>query len=302
MELPALFPPPRRYGLIFLSLVTLILTGAGGLSIALSTSQQEQSRFTGLLLFGVILLVPVPLILYTLYSLLRGQYILEREGLRLRWGLRAEDIPMSHIEWVRPMKELGFRVPLPLLRFPGAVLGSVYSHELGAIEFLASDPDSILLIATPEKIYAISPENVSAFMRAYRYVAELGSLHPITSQSIRPMVFLAHIWQDQIARRLILTGGGLFLALLVSSGITILTRATVPLGYSPQGASLAPVPSIQILLLPVLGLLFLGTDWIIGVYFYRQERTLPAAYLLWGSGAVTLLLFVLATWIFMLAG
>ncbi|WP_322508057.1 PH domain-containing protein [Anaerolinea sp.] len=302
MELPALFTPPRRYGLIFLSLVTLILTGAGGLSIALSTSQQEQSRFTGLLLFGVILLVPVPLILYTLYSLLRGQYILEREGLRLRWGLRAEDIPMSHIEWVRPMKELGFRVPLPLLRFPGAVLGSVYSHELGAIEFLASDPDSILLIATPEKIYAISPENVSAFMRAYRYVAELGSLHPITSQSIRPMVFLAHIWQDQIARRLILTGGGLFLALLVSSGITILTRATVPLGYSPQGASLAPVPSIQILLLPVLGLLFLGTDWIIGVYFYRQERTLPAAYLLWGSGAVTLLLFVLATWIFMLAG
>ncbi|BAJ62878.1 PH domain-containing protein [Anaerolinea thermophila] len=302
MELPALFTPPRRYGLIFLSLVTLILTGAGGLSIALSTSQQEQSRFTGLLLFGVILLVPVPLILYALYSLLRGQYILEREGLRLRWGLRAEDIPMSHIEWVRPMKELGFRVPLPLLRFPGAVLGNVYSHELGAIEFLASDPDSILLIATPEKIYAISPENVSAFMRAYRYVAELGSLQPISSQSIRPMVFLAHIWQDQIARRLILTGGGLFLALLVSSGIAILTRATVPLGYSPQGASLAPVPSIQILLLPVLGLLFLGTDWIIGVYFYRQERTLPAAYLLWGSGAVTLLLFVLATWIFMLAG
>lgn len=302
MELPALFTPPRRYGLIFLSLVTLILTGAGGLSIALSTSQQEQSRFTGLLLFGVILLVPVPLILYALYSLLRGQYILEREGLRLRWGLRAEDIPMSHIEWVRPMKGLGFRVPLPLLRFPGAVLGNVYSHELGAIEFLASDPDSILLIATPEKIYAISPENVSAFMRAYRYVAELGSLQPISSQSIRPMVFLAHIWQDQIARRLILTGGGLFLALLVSSGIAILTRATVPLGYSPQGASLAPVPSIQILLLPVLGLLFLGTDWIIGVYFYRQERTLPAAYLLWGSGAVTLLLFVLATWIFMLAG
>ncbi len=79
MELPALFTPPRRYGLIFLSLVTLILTGAGGLSIALSTSQQEQSRFTGLLLFGVILLVPVPLILYALYSLLRGQYILERE-------------------------------------------------------------------------------------------------------------------------------------------------------------------------------------------------------------------------------
>lgn len=302
MELPALFTPPRRYGLIFFSLVTLILTGAGGLSIALSTSQQEQSRFTGLLLFGVILLVPVPLILYALYSLLRGQYILEREGLRLRWGLRAEDIPMSHIEWVRPMKELGFRVPLPLLRFPGAVLGNVYSHELGAIEFLASDPDSILLIATPEKIYAISPENVSAFMRAYRYVAELGSLQPISSQSIRPTVFLKYIWQDQIARRLILTGGGLFLALLVSSGITILTRATVPLGYSPQGASLAPVPSIQILLLPVLGLLFLGTDWIIGVYFYRQERTLPAAYLLWGSGAVTLLLFVLATWIFMLAG
>lgn len=302
MELPALFTPPRRYGLIFLSLVTLILTGAGGLSIALSTSQQEQSRFTGLLLFGVILLVPVPLILYALYSLLRGQYILEREGLRLRWGLRAEDIPMSRIEWVRPMKELGFRVPLPLLRFPGAVLGNVYSHELGAIEFLASDPDSILLIATPEKIYAISPENVSAFMRAYRYVAELGSLQPISSQSIRPTVFLKYIWQDQIARRLILTGAGLFLFLLVTSGIAILTRASVPLGYSPQGASLAPVPSIQILLLPVLGLLFLGTDWIIGVYFYRQERTLPAAYLLWGSGAVTLLLFVLATWIFMLAG
>ncbi len=302
MELPALFNPPRRRGLIFLILTALVLIGAGWLSIALSITQQEQIRFTGLLLFGVVLLVPVPVILYGAYSLLRGQYILEREGLRLRWGLRAEDIPMSRIEWVRPIKELGFRVPLPLLRFPGAVLGSVRTHELGEIEFLASDVDSILLIATPEKIYAISPENVSAFMRAYRYVAELGSLQPISSQSLRPMIFLAQIWEDLLARRLILAGGVVFLLLLASAGITILTRNTVPMGYSPLGTPLAPVPSIQLLLLPVLGFLFLGTDWIVGVYFYRQEHTIPAAYLLWGAGAVTALLFLLASWIFFLRG
>ncbi|MEJ5312882.1 MULTISPECIES: PH domain-containing protein [Anaerolinea] len=302
MELPALFNPPRRRGLVFLSLTALVLTGAGWLSIALSTTQQEQTRFTGLLLFGVVLLIPVPLILYGAYSLLRGQYILEREGLRLRWGLRAEDIPMSRIEWVRPIKELGFRVPLPFLRFPGAILGNVRTHELGEIEFLASDADSILLIATPEKIYAISPENVSAFMRAYRYVAELGSLQPISSQSIRPMVFLAQIWDDPLARRLILAGGAAFLLLLASTGIAILTRTSIPLGYSPQGTPLAPVPSIQLLLLPVLGLMFLGTDWITGVYFYRQQHTIPAAYLLWGTGAVTAFLFLLALWFFLLRG
>jgi len=45
-------------------------------------------------------------------------------GLRLRWGLRAEDIPLPEIEWIRPASDLGFHLPKPFLSMPGALLGA----------------------------------------------------------------------------------------------------------------------------------------------------------------------------------
>ena len=65
------------------------------------------------------LAAPLPLFTYRLYSLWRSTYVVARDGMRLRWGLRVEDIPISDILWVYRADEVEFSPSLPLLRWPG---------------------------------------------------------------------------------------------------------------------------------------------------------------------------------------
>ncbi len=102
------FRPPRRRGLIFQIGAALVFFGAGGLTFWLSMEQQVGLYFIVFLLVSLLFLAPVPLIIYRAIALGRATYRLEREGLRLRWGLRAEDIPLNTIEWVRPAAEWDF--------------------------------------------------------------------------------------------------------------------------------------------------------------------------------------------------
>lgn len=58
--------------------------------------------FLRYLLLAGLCLLPLPLLVYRFRALQRAHYILERDGIRLRWGLRAEDIPMDQVDWVHP--------------------------------------------------------------------------------------------------------------------------------------------------------------------------------------------------------
>ncbi|NMC78371.1 MAG: hypothetical protein GYA59_03330, partial [Chloroflexi bacterium] len=94
MEAQNVFLPERRTGLIVHIGAAILLIGASLGSFLLAQRQIASSYFVLLLLLSVALLLPLALILYRGYALLRANYILEREGLRLRWGLRSEDIPL----------------------------------------------------------------------------------------------------------------------------------------------------------------------------------------------------------------
>ena len=54
-----------------------------------------------------------------------------------------------------------------------------------------------------------------------------------------------------------------------------------------------PVPSQQLLLLPVLGIFTYMVDLIGGMFFYRRPQDKPVAFLLWISSAFTPLLLIL---------
>jgi hypothetical protein len=231
---------------------------------------------------------------YRLFALWRATYILERDGLRLRWGLRAEDLPLEAIEWIRPADELGFPLPLPLFTWPGAILGGHTVPDLGMVEFLASERDRLLLLATPQRIYAISPEDPRAFMRSFRRVLELGSLTPLAPFSAQPAAFLQRVWQNTLARWFLLTGLVLSLALLTLVSLVIPTRNEVALGYTPQGQPLPPVPSQRLMLLPMLALMAYVGDLLVGMYFFRRENGQALAYLLWAAGVLTPLLLIMA--------
>lgn len=295
MELPARFTPPRRIGLIFHALPAVLLSAAGGFSLWYALQRIERSNIVGLLLLSIVLLTPVPFLVYRAFALLRARYMLDRDGLRVRWGLRSEDIPMPQVEWIRSANELGYHLRLPYLRWPGAILGKRSTEGLGLVEFIASDASTLQLIATPEKVYAISPMEPRRFLNTFRRAVELGSLAPIPSASILPRAFLKRIWADKTARVLVFLGlASLGLLWLISSAL-VSSYSQLPLGYTPQGEPFPPGPSEFILLLPILGSIVFGADLLLGMFFYyRQGDTQRLAYLLWGTGILTPVLLILA--------
>lgn len=250
----------------------------------------------------------IPLLGYRAISLQRSSYLLEREGLRLRWGLRVEEIPMDAILWMRRASDLEFKVPLPWLRWPGALMGTRRLPGDGQVEFLAANTNNLILVATIERSYAISPENPGEFLRTFHHFAELGSLDPIPARSIYPSFLLARVWADRLARYLLLGGLVLTFVLLVWVSLLVPGRESVPLGFRPDGSPGNLVPAVQLLLLPVASTLFYITNLSLGLFLYRQdgieELGIPKimAYLLWGSGVLTPLFFLGAVYFIQRAG
>ncbi len=282
------FHPPRRTG-IFIQISLIIALGVtGGWFFLLATQEETGVNFLLDILFALILFAPLPLFLYRLYALLSAQYILQRDGLTIHWGFRREDIPLQDIEWMRPAKETGFRLFLPWLRWPGAIIGRRTIPELGWVEFMAADLNHMVLIATPEKVFAISPENLSAFMSQFRRINELGSLTPLEAQSVYPTILLGRVWEDPLARILILAGFGTGLLVLGLVGITLPGRETIA-WMDPNVIA----PAERLLLLPVLNGIIWLANLVIALFFYRSGGAHRiAAYLLWGTAIlVSLVLF-----------
>ncbi|MRR31621.1 hypothetical protein EG834_15120, partial [bacterium] len=178
-RLPVTFLPPRRRAMLLHILAAIGFLAVSAASLTIALQQQVSGFFALLLLLSLAFFIPLPVVLYRAYALYNAAYTIERDGVRIRWGLRAEDIPLTSIEWVRPVSALGFHLPFPRLSFPGAILGLRKVDELGEVEFLASDGASMLLIAAPHKVYAVSPEDTRGFMRAFQDAIELGSFSPL---------------------------------------------------------------------------------------------------------------------------
>jgi len=290
--LPTEFPPPRRTGIILQSVLGLIFGSISGAAIWEATRQQAGIEFVLLLLLSLILLFPLGISLYRAYALIGSTYSLERDGLRLRWGLRAEDIPLPSIEWVRPASDMGFRMPLPLGALPGGILGTRIVEGLGPVEYIASDHRKMLLIATPEKIFAISPDNPNAFIRTFQRTIEMGSLTPIPSRTALPATFFRRVFSDPPARVMILAGLILTVILFVGVSLLIPTQTEVVVGFDSQGQPLETTSPDWLLLLPVLGTFCYIADLIGGLFFFRNPASQPIAYLLWAGGILTPLLLM----------
>lgn len=298
-NLPAEFSPPRRRGVAFFLGVSLLMLGASGFLLLLAFEQQSSGFFVLALLGALLIFLPVPFVLYAAFSLLRANYIIDRDGLRLRWGLRSEDIPLPEVEWVRPASEVASSITYPGGGFTGILRGIRPSADLGPVEFMASEKERLLLVATRSRVYAISPAHQNEFLRAFQTAFELGSIAPLTPQSTQAGSFLKTILADRRAFWLILSGILLTISLLVVVALIIPTRATINLGYQPTGMAVEPSPSDRLLLLPVLSFFMLAVDLTFGFFLYRRMNLRAIAYIVFASSLfVPLLLFIALLFIF----
>lgn len=288
------FPPPKRRGLALHLGLLLALAGLsvwGFWNVGRSTVGPNLVIF---LLDGLLALAPIPLFAYRAYALWRADYILDRDSLELRWGLRDEDIPLTGIEWIRPVHDLSTPLRLPWLPMPGAVLGLRRHPDLGIVEFLASDTKNLLLVGTARRVYAISPAQAALFVQTFARTIEMGSLTPATPKSIYPSFVFSQAWENPLVRFLWLTGFFLNIGLFIWVGMIIPALGRVPLGFDPFGAPLPPSPAAQLILLPIeSGLLYL-TGLFAGLYYHRWKGYRLLAILIWASSALTGLVFLLA--------
>jgi len=296
------FSPERKQGLLLHILILIILLPLMVAAIWIATNQAEGSFFVLVMILIILLTVLIPTILYRGYALINARYILERDGLRLRWGLRTEDIPLTDIEWVRRANESGYSVQMPVFAWPGAILGERINENLGAVEFIASDSSKLILIVTHSKVYAISPQNPREFEMAFQRSFEMGSLFPIQSSSSKPAAFIMEVLSDKYAKFLLPLNVILTLLLWLVSGFIIANHQQLPLGFSSQGTSLDMVSSQRLLLIPIMGLLVMVMNIILGLFFIRRAEYYLISYLLWVGGVITPILLmvgmiILSIWV-----
>ena len=288
------FNPPRNPGLL-MHIILFLGLAAGIIILMIRIFSQPVGWTLVLYLLGsLILIAMLPLIAYRGYALLHASYTIERDGLRVRWGLRSEDVPLTEVLWVREATDLVVPLRLPRFSMPGAILGNSRHDELGKMEFIASDAKSLVIVSAFNKTLILSPEDAGDFTHRFQRVIEMGSLAPISPHTAVPAAFFGQVFKDRLGRILVPAGAALAILLLLFTSVLIPFRDVVSLGYDRAGLPLEPVPSSRLLLLPVIGLVLNMADLIGGFYSYRRPETRVIAYFLWAAGMLTSLLLLVA--------
>lgn len=221
-----IFLPNRRRGIVTHVIIIIALMAGCGVLVWQAFQQSGGILLVVYLLGVVVLFGLLPIAGYRGYALLNGVYSLKRDGLRIRWGLRAEDIPLSEVTWVRPATDLEVPLKLPAFSIPGALLGYVDHPDLGQLEFIASDARNLVIVATLDRYFVLSPENKDEFVQRFQRALEMGTLMPMEAYSAIPAAFLRQIVLDKYGRALIPAGFGLTISLLVIVGLSISSRLT----------------------------------------------------------------------------
>jgi hypothetical protein len=288
------FIPPRRRGLLF---NIGLAVGLGLLSAALFVLAGRAPLgplFLVYLLGALTVAIPILVLAYRAFSLVRSDYQIERDGIRLKWGFREEHIPISEIAWVEYAEDLIVPLIKPRLIWPGAVVGKTEQEGLGELEFMASEEFEMVMIGTRQRVYVISPGEAGRFVRAYRKVYELGSLSSFPAYSNYPNFLFVDIWQNSITRVQLIVTVIFSLALFVWVGLVIPTVSAVSLGFTVDGLPLPPVSPGQLFLLPTVNLLLVMANYLLSLYFFRRSANHPMVYWLWSVNVVTSSMFLLA--------
>ena len=310
------FPPPRRLGLIVHGLAIAFLAALGAWGIWQAIGAPIDLTFILFLLLPLASAFLIPWLTYHSYALWGAYYIVERDSIHLHWGLRVETIPMSEVIWARPVgdpqtrKSLG--LPLPLATWLGASSAMRRFPNGMPVEYMASSVSNLVLIATRQKVYAISPARLQDFILVYQHFSELGSLRPVQPRSVYPTFLVGRVWTSWPARILLVGGFLLALGLFSWAAIFISSRDIVYMGFLAEET----LPASHIMIIPLVNLFFFLTNVLLGAFVFRWEAkttsieatgsqmrnllVLPSgkvlAYLLWGSSLLTPLLFMVAVY------
>jgi hypothetical protein len=252
----------------------------------------------GLFLMGTVVLLSIPALLILAYqtlSCLTLRYHVDRNGVVVRWAGTKQIIPIRSIQQVVSGEKLGKKVVQRRgLRWPGHVRGEGMVPGIGLTRFLSTRPlTGQLLLVTPGMAFGISPNDLEAFRQAFEARQDLGPNRLLQQELIPAGWSTWRIWTDQTAWALlgaaVLVNLGLFGFLAIRfPNLDI----QLPLHFNSLGQPDRIGTKMELFTLPIIGLIILGTNLVLGLALYKRERA--GSYLLWGSAATVQALFWLA--------
>ncbi len=126
---------------------------------------------------------------------------------------------------------------------------------------------------------------MAGFIEAFEQRQKMGPTQEVAQVSIQPEIFDWSLWSDRLALGLVGAAG---IACLLLFGYTCFRfpdlASRVALHFDATGLPDRFGPRSQVFLLPLIGLMSLGADFIVGLPMYLRDRV--GAYLVWGGAFV----------------
>ncbi len=234
-------------------------------------------------LLAIFTLPLIALIAFQLRGLSRSGYMLDRNALTIFWGPIKQIVPTAAIQRIMLGSEVAGQIKFRGWRWPGLMVGQGEVPEAGLTLFYASVPlTEQLIVITPSLSYAISPTDVAGFIESIKARYELGPTQELEQTSVRPPIFDAPLWRDRLMYGLETAGFVLCAALFAYVCVRYASLPQkLPLHYTAAGVIDRYGTPAQSFILPLIGLLALVGNSVLGLWLYGREKM--AAYVLWGG-------------------
>ena len=280
-----IFHPPAIYRRVIACLVGTLLLAGVGLVLAKLTARQPIAA--SMFWFGLGTVVSLGLALYLLYvsfALIRLQYRLDRNGLRIRWGAGTHIIPIRAIQAIIP-GEVG---SMPSKRWLLLPLPNWWVGTWRNVAFYAPSPRQTLVAQTNRGDIVISPQDPHAFITAWQRRRPLGPTQSWAFEIRRWPFFNLPFWSSPGAKSLVTSIVAVYLVVMAFTLTTYPSWSTnLPPDIDALGQIETNLSRAQVRQLLNISSILLTINLLLGIIWHRRERML--AYLLWGMSLLFLL-------------
>jgi hypothetical protein len=277
------FPAVRNRLLSGHILLAFILLGIVAVSFYRLMAYAPDAVSAAALAGGTVGLLFLPAILHRIFLLATAGYTISASGaIVLRLGSRKEVLPLGIVEEIRSGGSIPGKLRAAAPGWLESWRGWVELEGEDRVDWIATDRGlRLMLLATKNGSFAISPADPVAFARALTDLSARGSLEKIDPESIRPGPILLDILRDRTAFGILTIG---WLGSISLGAYLMSVRPYLPLDqpfkFDPQGVPASPGDPARLLLLPLAG----GVVWLlnggIGWLAWRKNHHL-AGYGLW---------------------